>query len=292
MGEIVKQAFKDIKSFVLFMFVILIVVSILGSIPMGPNSAKAIQLGTTERILFVVLAFFILGVTGFRSFILQPKGPEPPKNKEYSDLLSSAEQKSREIIPLQNIIAERQIANCRVVIVNDDIVNSRTDILVSSDDNYLQAKGGVAKALVDSGGPDVKTELTRRRQHKLQHGDIAVTTGGRTGAIAIIHPAIIDLDLNLYPDPPLIGTVVRRSLRCAISLGAKSIAFPILGGGTASKTLRPWESIKAIIAEILNVLENSQTSGDGNLVYIALYVFDRSDIEEDIELLFRDTSPI
>jgi O-acetyl-ADP-ribose deacetylase (regulator of RNase III) len=167
------------------------------------------------------------------------------------------------------------------------MLTARTDILVSSDDNYLQAKGGVAKAILDKAGSVVEAELARRRRHPLRQGDIAVTGGGLTGARAILHPAIIDLDQSRYPNQSLIRKVVRRSLSCAVALGAGSIAFPVLGGGTASKYLEPWESIQAIVGETLDHVRGSDTRTMGGLIYIALYVYDPKDIKGDINALIE-----
>jgi O-acetyl-ADP-ribose deacetylase (regulator of RNase III) len=165
---------------------------------------------------------------------------------------------------------------------------AKAEVLVSSDDNYLQAKGGVAKAILDKAGIDTLRELNyyRKSEPKLGHGDVVVTTGGGTGARAIIHPAVIDLVQDRYPNQDLIRKVVSRCLDCAVAFGARSIAFPVLGGGTASKHLKPWDSIQAIVSELMTFAEKYDVHADGELSNIALYVFDTKTIAGDLDSLF------
>src|SRR5262249_24602330 len=149
------------------------------------------------------------------------------------------------------------------------------EVIVSSDDNHFSARGGVAKAILEKTGPSVVEELSRYKKRRFHQGQITITTAGNWERIAIIHPAVIYLDENTYPNEATVETIVRRCLGCAIALGAESIAFRVLGGGTASKTLKATDSVIAIVKTINDFLEHYRDLI--SLRYVALYVYDKND---------------
>ena len=104
----------------------------------------------------------------------------------------------RDIALEEAMVAAQDVEDTRLVVLKGNILDASVDIFVSSDDNHLRAKGGVAKSILDKAGPEVIAEFERHRQYyrRLRQGDMAITTGGRTGARAIFHPAVIDLDEN------------------------------------------------------------------------------------------------
>lgn len=224
--------------------------------------------------------------------IAQPLGVDPEYDRRFKEAQerdNRSRQRLSELIPAEAIVAEQDVERTHLNVLLGSILNASVDILVSSDDNHLQAKGGVAKAILNKAGLRVGEELEHHSQYPriLRQGDIAVTTGGGTGARAIFHPAVIEFEENRYPDKDVISKIVRRSLICAVALGAESIAFPVLGGGTAKdeKRFRPWDSIQAILAEAVNHALGSDVRVDGPLRHIALYVFNPDDIQGDIRAL-------
>jgi O-acetyl-ADP-ribose deacetylase len=288
MGDLIKHFVGDVRSLLLVVVVILVVIAIIGGIPTGSAPTSMIHLTAVQRGLIVVLAAVILALPGLLFYLEAKQSTKPPTDSEYVERLNRAEERMRELAPEHVILGERDFGNARFALMNSDILEAGTHVLVSSDDNYLQAKGGVAKAILRKAGPAVEAELARyRRLPPMRQGYLAITTGGSTGARAIFHPAIIDLDQNRYPDQTLIRKVVRRSLTCADALGAETIAFPVLGGGTAGKHLTPWESIQAIVAEVLDYLKQPSSRNDASVKYVTLYVFNRNDLEGDINALLK-----
>jgi hypothetical protein len=95
---------------------------------------------------------------------------------------------------------------------------------------------------------------------------------------AIIHAAVIDLDENRYPTVETIRIVTRRILECAVALGARSIAFPVLKGGRATRYLRSSDSVNMIASEILAFMNADDYFAEG-LKRVALYVFNRADAD-------------
>ncbi len=111
-----------------------------------------------------------------------------------------------------------------------------------------------------------------------------MTSGGNTKARVILHPVVLDHDLSLYPTPAVIRTVVERCLACAAAVGAETIAFPVLGGGTASKNLDPRESVRTIVKTAREHLEEGKLDAS-RLRSIFLCVFEQKDVPDDLEAL-------
>jgi O-acetyl-ADP-ribose deacetylase (regulator of RNase III) len=176
----------------------------------------------------------------------------------------------------KKIVAEKQIGQVRLTVINDDIRHTTMEVIVSSDDNHFTARDGISKILLDKLGADVRRELDHYQKAGFRQGQVAVTTGGNWGRRAIIHAAVIDLDDDLYPTPQAIRTVTRRSLVCAVALGARSIAFPVLGGGYASKRMNSHDCVNAIATEILAFMTAEDEDRD-QLRGIRLYIFNPQD---------------
>jgi O-acetyl-ADP-ribose deacetylase (regulator of RNase III) len=176
----------------------------------------------------------------------------------------------------EKIIVDKQIGQVRLIVINDDILHSATEVIVSSDDNYFTARDGISKILLDKLGSGVRRELDHYQKAGFRQGQVAITTGGDWGRRAVIHAAVIDLDDDLYPTPQAIRTVTRRSLACAVALGARSIAFPVLGGGYASKRMNSRDCVNAIATEILAFMKAEDQDRD-QLRGIRLYIFNPQD---------------
>lgn len=288
-SEFFKDMVANVTSLMLAIICFFVAIAIIGVIPLGTDATARIYLTGRQRFLFVIVALAVPAFfTAVKYFSNTPK-VDAPTTAEYEKRFVDARAKTVDITPESKILAEYEINDVRFIVYNANITSAKADVLVSSDDNYFQAKGGVAKALLNKAGVETERELNfyRKLTPKPGHGDVVVTSGGATLSRVIIHPAIIDLDFDRYPTVELIRRVVRRCLFCASSFGAKSIAFPVLGGGTASKHLKPWDSIQAIISEAIEYAGQYRDTVEGNINNIALYVFDTKDIVGDLDQLFR-----
>jgi O-acetyl-ADP-ribose deacetylase (regulator of RNase III) len=284
MLDVLKALFGNAASVLVFVSAVFFLAGLIGIVPTGADLDKALVLSGLQRTALIVAALLIpLGFAVHR--YLQLKQTAAPSDPDYNDRFHAEQKKLKDIVPAKQLLAEEEAWGPRIVVINDNIVNATAQVIVSSDDNHLQAKGGVAKAVVENAGPAVLRELVRRRSHRLKQGDLAITSGGDSGALAILHPAVIDLDEHRYPNQQLIRKIVRRSLACATALGAESIAFPVLGGGTGSKHLTPWESIQAMLGEIVSFVRTADVHGEDGLTFIGLYVFNPADIRGELRLL-------
>jgi O-acetyl-ADP-ribose deacetylase (regulator of RNase III) len=183
----------------------------------------------------------------------------------------------RELSSFDKIIVDKRIGRASFVIINDDICRAATDVVVSSDDNHFSARGGVSKAILQKAGPEVRRQLDYFEAKQFRQGHLAVTTGGQWDRRAVFHAAVIDLDENRYPTLECIQILTRRILECAVAMGARSVAIPVLGGGFATRHLSPTQTVNAIASEII-VFLNAQNPHHDGLARVALYVFRREDI--------------
>jgi O-acetyl-ADP-ribose deacetylase (regulator of RNase III) len=219
--------------------------------------------------------------------------PETLDEAEYQRRFEQAQEKMREIAPVEKILLDEKIGDVKFQILSGEIQSSTADFIVSSDDNRLRAKGGVAKAIMSHAGPFVLKELSQHRAYRRRQGDLVITTAGQMENRAIIHPAVIDLDYNSYPSEETIRLLVKRCLHCASFYGAKSVAFPIMGGGTGySAELTPWDSIRAIVFQIASSFLHPDFIDGRTIEFVALYIYDERDIVGDLSELFRQATEI
>jgi O-acetyl-ADP-ribose deacetylase (regulator of RNase III) len=119
-------------------------------------------------------------------------------------------------------------------IYRGSLVEVEADALVSSDDNYLSAGGGVSHALAAAAGFDVARErqqIVRERRPAL--GEVVRTSGGGLPCRYLYHAITIDDDRGAYMDEAALRSLIANLLRQATADGVKSIGMPALGTGAA-----------------------------------------------------------
>src|SRR6476659_6454362 len=286
--DLFKELSTNVTVVLLIIVTLCVFVTIIGFIPFGAGVDARIVLNGWQRGGFLLFALVIPGLIAAVKYASQPSKPEAITDAEYEKRFEDNRQRDLNITPLNATRLDRDVNRVKLRVYIGDISTAQSDVLVSSDDNFFQAKGGVAKAILKQAGTNTERELSyyRTLKPKLGQGDLTVTTGGATESRFIIHAAVIDLVLNLYPDKDVVRRVVRRSLLCAAAFGARSISFPVVGGGTASKHLEACDIIRVIVSEFIVFAEKYQSSFDSAINSIALYVFNPSDIPADLEALF------
>lgn len=128
-----------------------------------------------------------------------------------------------------------RIGNSEITVVRGDICRSECEVLVSSDNSRLSQGGGVSFAIARAGGEDIRRQIQSLVPVDL--GDVAVTTAGNLPRKYVFHAVTIDLEQSRTIDEELQDFIVRNSVRrCFQLMGAlqlSSIAFPVVGAGTA-----------------------------------------------------------
>lgn len=142
------------------------------------------------------------------------------------------------------------IGTSRLQLEFGDLTSARTHVLVSSDDYYLTAGGGVSQAIARAGGPAIRADAAK---HVPAHaGDVVVTTAGTLSARYVFHAVTIAPDATDTSPSDVLRRATRRCLELMTVLGLRSIAFPALGTGTAGFAVEDAAAtMAAVIAEDL-----------------------------------------
>ncbi|MDV6305291.1 MULTISPECIES: O-acetyl-ADP-ribose deacetylase [Rhodococcus] len=120
-------------------------------------------------------------------------------------------------------------------VVQGDITDVAADAIVNAANTRLLGGGGVDGAIHRAGGPDILAECKALRATTLPHGlDIGAavaTTAGRLRAGCVIHT--VGPRYSPHEDrSELLRLCYARSLALAASMNLKSIAFPLISGGS------------------------------------------------------------
>jgi O-acetyl-ADP-ribose deacetylase (regulator of RNase III) len=120
-----------------------------------------------------------------------------------------------------------------LLLLAGNIVHQQVDAVVSSDDEDLTMSGGVSAALLDAAGPRLAREA--RRLIPVRPGRAVVTSGGELPARFVFHGITLGRSRNPRdrPSRDLISEIVASCFYHADTLHVESIAFPLLGTGTA-----------------------------------------------------------
>lgn len=128
-----------------------------------------------------------------------------------------------------------------VTAVLGDITTQDVDAIVNAANNRMRGGGGVDGAIHRAGGPGVLDDCIARFPDGLATGDAGWTTAGLLPARWVIHTVG-----PRYPgDRSLLVSCYRRSLEVADSLGASSVAFPLISAG-----IYGWPLDDAVLAAV------------------------------------------
>lgn len=127
-----------------------------------------------------------------------------------------------------------RMANPELTVVQGDITEQRTDAVVNAANSSLLGGGGVDGAIHRAGGPAILEECRELRASHygggLPTGGAVATTAGRLPARWVIHT--VGPVWSAGEDRSgLLASCYRESLRVAVELGARTVAFPAVSTG-------------------------------------------------------------
>lgn len=122
----------------------------------------------------------------------------------------------------------------RIELVEGDITAQQVDAIVNAANSSLLGGGGVDAAIHRQGGPEILAECRALRESRfpsgLPAGDAVATTAGRLPARWVIHTVGPVWDAHDDRSATLRSCYV-RSLEVAGTLGAATVAFPLISSG-------------------------------------------------------------
>ncbi len=121
-----------------------------------------------------------------------------------------------------------------VDLVDGDITTEQVDVVVNAANSALLGGGGVDGAIHRRGGPEILAECRRLRAAHLGRGlatgKAVATTAGRLPARWVVH-TVGPVWSATDDRSALLRSCYTESLAVADSLGATSIAFPLISSG-------------------------------------------------------------
>jgi O-acetyl-ADP-ribose deacetylase (regulator of RNase III) len=166
----------------------------------------------------------------------------------------------------------------KIVIVQGDITDMKTDAIVNAANTDLALGAGVAGAIRRKGGPSIQEECDRIGHIAL--GEAAITRGGNLAARYVIHAASMGRE-GLTTQTSLRDSV-RNSLRRAEERALSTIAFPAIGTGVAGF---PMERCARIMLE--EAMEYLTAHPESSLEKIYFVLFD-ADARRIFERAWRE----
>jgi O-acetyl-ADP-ribose deacetylase (regulator of RNase III) len=128
---------------------------------------------------------------------------------------------------------ERGFGTGVIGLVQGDITKESTDAVVNAANRSLLGGGGVDGAIHRAGGPSIleACKAVRARQGECPPGEAVVTTGGRLPAKYVIHTVGPVWRGGNQGEPGILASCYRNSLRVAVAMGLRSVAFPSISTG-------------------------------------------------------------
>lgn len=146
--------------------------------------------------------------------------------------------------------------NSELVIRFGDITESKTDVIVCSDDNMLSASGGASAAIRKACGDLILHDVQKKTDQELS--DVVVTTAGNLPHKFLFHCITVDKTRKVDTVPEedakkrveyIIQHSISKCLRLLTALDLTSMALPCIGAGYAGFG---FEKVGHIMAEVVS----------------------------------------
>jgi O-acetyl-ADP-ribose deacetylase len=165
--------------------------------------------------------------------------------------------------------------------------------VVSPEDTFVSAGGGVAYQLAVNAGPEaILNELTKFAP--IPHGAIAVTSGGSLPVHYIFHAAALEIAPNgkYLVDRSDVSAVMVEVLATASALGVGLVLVPLIGTGVAP--LQPLESLEALLDGIASWVGSSDGPDGRSPVTVCVVIYQekqvaRADARDAVERVLGST---
>lgn len=164
----------------------------------------------------------------------------------------------------------------RLEILQGDITTRDVDAIVNAANSSLMGGGGVDGAIHRAAGRQLLAaymEVRERYPHGLPVGQAVATPGFTLPARWVIHTVGPNRHAG-QSDPELLASCFRESLKVAVSLGAKSVAFPAISAG-----IYGWDAREvATVASDAVRRFGAESSSELELVEFVLFSAETTDV--------------
>ena len=140
---------------------------------------------------------------------------------------------------------EQYYRGTKISVATGDITKLEIDVLVNPANSQLIMGGGVAGAILRTGGDQIQNEALKKAP--IPVGKAIATTAGKLKAKYVIHAPTMTRPA-MATNKENVKLATRAALECARQLNAKSVAFPGMGTGVGGLNLE--EATDVMIAEI------------------------------------------
>ena len=123
------------------------------------------------------------------------------------------------------------VDECKVTLRVGDLADAEADALVSSANDTLRMRSGVADALRRAGGDPIEDEVLALGHRPL--GSCVATAAGTLRARNVLHA------VSAWNEASCVGRATQRALLLADELGHSHLAVAALGTGAARVSIRP-----------------------------------------------------
>ncbi|CAI9714784.1 protein mono-ADP-ribosyltransferase PARP14-like [Octopus vulgaris] len=172
--------------------------------------------------------------------------------------LPGSQQEPSSMTPRTNV-ASGEYGRINIKPINDSITNAYLDVIVNSTNKNLELNNGsISKFILFAAGPEIQNECNQRYPQGISTSKIAVTKGYNLNCKNVFHLVLPPWDEN-SPDLILanLTQIITTCLEKAERMGAKSLAFPILGAGTLKY---PIEELPRTMYEAVKNYSNQNSS--------------------------------
>jgi len=146
---------------------------------------------------------------------------------------------------------ERVYKNVTITVTSGDITKLEVDTIVNAANSLLIMGGGVAGAILRTGGNEIQQEAKKKAPVPI--GKAVATTAGKLSAKYVIHAPTMERPA-MPTSKQNVRLATRGALECARQLDISSIAFPGMGTGVGGLNLE--EATEAMVAEIKRHIES------------------------------------
>lgn len=158
----------------------------------------------------------------------------------------------------------------RVEIIEGDITKQEVDAIVNAANESLMGGGGVDGAIHRAAGPELLEET--RKIGGCPTGEARVSKGYRLPARWVIHTVGPIWRGGTRNEDQLLASCYRNSLKAAVEIGAKTVAFPSISTGAYGFPLE--RATKIALEETKKFLEQDQNIEEVRFVCFGKEAFD------------------